>query len=372
MRIDRVSTVLLFEAVSILARGGLGGPVATGDLQQKADVIAVATVTGIKDTATSVLVELQLASVLQGQAVSASLNATIPPGPPSPLRASLFASSIGATGVWFLKNDASGYVILPLVLGYFSEKDLFIPIADASADSAPTGTIAHQILVYQTRWYQALPNPRPPDDQKIMASLVYNGGPDSSDVIIALKNSVSPSQHAFGLAAAIRLGYPGAVSEVADELDTLRSNSKFGEIVSTLEGSPPVRTPEAVSALERLIGLHSDIPGFDGSISTAFLHLANATTAAGSPLPTKAVLPGMIALLDSKDPTAQLRAAQFLGYYTLFADKNGNITGSGIIGPFGTADTRQFTPRKDSTLTPGQYAGFWKVWWIQNKAAIGL
>ena len=124
MRIDRVSTVLLFEAVSILARGGLGGPVATGDSQQKADVIAVATVTGIKDTATSVLVELQLASVLQGQAVSASLNATIPPGPPSPLRASLFASSIGATGVWFLKNDASGYVILPLVLGYFSEKDL--------------------------------------------------------------------------------------------------------------------------------------------------------------------------------------------------------------------------------------------------------
>ena len=133
-----------------------------------------------------------------------------------------------------------------------------------------------------------------------------------------------------------------------------------------------MRTPEAVSAFEKLIGLHSEIPGFDRAIGTAFVSIANATTAAGSPLSTKAVLPGMVGLLDSKDPNAQIRAASFMGYYSLFADKNGNITGSGIKGPFVTADTQQFTPSNVSTLTAAQYAGFWKVWWTQNQAKLGF
>jgi hypothetical protein len=80
----------------------------------------------------------------------------------------------------------------------------------------------------------------------------------------------------------------------------------------------------------------------------------------------------MLMLLDSKDPDTQLRAARFLGYFTLFADENGSLPGTGVKGPLATADTQQFTPTKGSAITAAQYAQFWKVWWSQNYAKLGF
>jgi hypothetical protein len=363
--------VVLLGAMAKLAWAGLGGPVATGALQQNADIIAVATSTAVVDSAGSVVVQLQLVSVLQGRPTSTSLTAAIPPAP-SPLRGNMFSKLIGATGVWFLKRDASGYVILPLVQGYFSERDLAVPVADASPGSAPSGTVGHQILAYQLRWYQALPSPSPPEDEKLFASLIYNEGPDSADSIAALVSSTSPSQHALGLAAAIRLGSTDSVSQVTEELSGLRLNPMFSHVLSSLGSFPPLQTGAAVAAFEKLIGLHSDIPGLESAVSTTLVRIGNGANTMRSQLPAKAVLPGIVLLLDSTDPVVTSRAARFLGYFTLFADASGNIPGTGIIGPFATASTREFTPRGGSALTAAQYAAFWKVWWAQNSAALGF
>ena len=83
-------------------------------------------------------------------------------------------------------------------------------------------------------------------------------------------------------------------------------------------------------------------------------------------------MPAIAILLDSKDTKAQLRGAAFLSYFSLFVDAQGNFPGTGVIGPFSTADTKQFTPRKDAAITPPQYAGFWKLWWSQNWRKLGF
>jgi hypothetical protein len=132
-----------------------------------------------------------------------------------------------------------------------------------------------------------------------------------------------------------------------------------------------VRSAEAVAAFERLIGLHSDLPGFDRAVSTAFLDIGRATTAADSPLPTKAVLPGVVALLDSKDSDTQIRAASFLAFFTLFADANGDMLHTGVVGPWATESTRKFTPSNAAPMAATQYTAFWKTWWEQNRAKFG-
>jgi hypothetical protein len=95
------------------------------------------------------------------------------------------------------------------------------------------------------------------------------------------------------------------------------------------------------SALQRLIALHAGVPGLDV-----------ATAAALRKIGTKAVAPAMAQLLESGDPQAQLAAASFFGTYSLLADANGDFPDSGPVGTFTTAETKQFTFRTNSALTP--------------------
>ncbi|HSW49781.1 MAG TPA: hypothetical protein VLH09_06370, partial [Bryobacteraceae bacterium] len=92
---------------------------------------------------------------------------------------------------------------------------------------------------------------------------------------------------------------------------------------------------------------------------------------------TRAIVPAMVEFLDSQDPTAQLHAARFLSDYALFADAKGKVPvlepGRGrTFGPWRTEAVHEYTPSRDSTKTPQEYAGFWKSWWAENKAKLGF
>ncbi len=80
----------------------------------------------------------------------------------------------------------------------------------------------------------------------------------------------------------------------------------------------------------------------------------------------------MALLLESNDPQAQLRASWFFGYFAIFTDKNGNISGTNMAGPYDSPSVHQQMPSQNSTETPAQYAQFWKTWWAQNQASLGF
>ena len=333
--------------------------------------MAIATLQSVNDRVQTAIVQLNIVKVLQGQSTSLSLTAQLAPSTIRGSGSMLSQAAIGTTGIWFLKINASGYEVLPLFDGPYNRNDIFIPVT-GSPQIAAGGTLDQQLLAYQILAYCLLPNANSRDDSRIMASLISADPQDSVSAVAPLVSSPILEQHLVGLAVEIRLGSPDAISQLADELETLRGSPRFFLIIEGTESFPPQQTTSAVVAFQRLIALHSDVPELDLAASTSLLRIAKWAEAKPTGLPVQAVLPAMVSLLDSKDPNAQLRAAGFLGYFALFADAAGNIPGTGIAGPFGTADTRQFTPRQEATTTPAQYAQFWKVWWSQNYAKLGF
>lgn len=372
--VSKKINIILAMIVTMCAElyGAAGMPVAVGSLRQQSNVIAIATLQSVNDQIQTAVVQLGIIKVLQGQVASLTLTANL--APPRGIRGSgtmLMPSAVGTTGVWFLRVNSSGYDVLPLFDGPYAPNDIFIEVSQ-SAQSAPAGTLDQQLLAYQIEAYRRLPQPNFRDDERIMASLVSADPQDSFAAIAPLLSSPILDQHLVGLAAEIRLGSPDALSQFSTELDNLRRSPKFFMMIEVTESYPPQQTASAVAAFEKLISVHSDIPELDLAAGAAMQRIAKFAAAKPAGLPVKAVLPAIVSLLDSKDPKAQLRAAGFLAYFTLFAGADGNIAGTGVAGPFATADTRQFTPTQESTTTPAQYAQFWKIWWAQNYMRFGF
>jgi hypothetical protein len=371
MRLGNFWLIAAFcEITYSVAWGALGGPIAPPILAEASDVVAVARLDQVNSAASPAAISLQVVRVLKGQPTSLLLLATLPQGS-QPTSAFLAGIQRNATGVWFLKMGTVGYTLMPLARGFYTSRDMFLPISDLQG-AEPTGTIAHQLVSYELRSYESLATPNTTDDERLFASLIYNDGRDSSDLITSLANSAVPKRHAIGLAAEVRLGSPSAVTQVANELNVLSSNPGFGYILSSLSSFFPVQDPAAVEAFTELVNLHSSVAGIDAAASTALMNIGNGAHLLRSTLPAKSVLPAMVTLLDSHDTSAQMRAVRFLAYFTMFADAAGNVPGTGVTGPFATVDTKQFTPSNASMLTAPQYAAFWKVWWAENHANLGL
>jgi len=348
-------------AVTTALAGG-GGPTPVSQLHQQSDVIVVATITGIKDIAISEAVHLNVISILAGQLTSATVTAEfLPPfGSPVPSGGMLPASEIGSTGVFFLKLANGGYQVIPTATGFYQWWDAFIPVGPSLVASAPAGTLDQQLMTFQVQWYLGLSNPAMIDDQRVYLSIERGDRAIGLAAAQTLIGSVQSRQRTTGLAAAITLGSDDAVVAAAGELSTLSSNPNFYYLVSSLGLHVP-RTSAALNAIQQMIAPGATIPGLHRAISMA-LRMNG----------TRDVLPLMAELLDSPDPDTQLRAAAYFGYFSLFADNTGALPGTGAAGTFATSNTRQFTPSKESALTPAQYAEFWKLWWSQNRTTLGF
>ena len=69
--------------------------------------------------------------------------------------------------------------------------------------------------------------------------------------------------------------------------------------------------------------------------------------------------PLIAAVLDSKDPTAQMIAVRTIAMR--------------VPRAMTTAETQRFYPgMPGSPGSTGEYVAFWKAWWTQNRAALGF
>jgi len=344
-------------------------PASLVGLASEADVVAVGIVKQV-GTEQDQQIELQLTNVLQGTPGSLDIVVNLAHSSGGMFAGGVLPSTAtGQKGVWFLKASSAGYQVMPIFENPVRAREVFIPISDSALQ--PGDSLGSQLLQYEVAAYRALSNPSVRDVSQLSAAILEAAPKDAAMAAASLQGSVSLDQHTMGLAISISLGSPAAVMQAVDEWDTIQASSRFGTLMTAIEGFPAVRSIEAIAAFERLIGLHSDIAGFDRAVSTAFLDIGRATTAADSPLPTKAVLPGVVALLDSKDSDTQIRAASFLAFFTLFADANGDMPHTGVAGPLATEATRQFTPSNAAPMAATQYTAFWKAWWAQNRAKFG-
>lgn len=378
MKTPRILLLLfLLQLVQSFAWAGIGGVQAVEFLAQRADLVVVARIQEISDRefadgTSSEAIDLLVIKTLKGQMAEPRLVAKVVPGMRSAVGI-LSRSFIGATGVWFLKDNTGVHEALSLVQGAFDGRDLFVPVEAADIEPAPTGTLGRRVLDYQLRWYESLPYPTQSEDDLIFASLIHDRGQDAGDAIPALSSSAIPNHRVPGLAAAIRLGSSDALLQVARELETLRSRINFNLVLSNISGGWGPQSLTTVKALERLAAMHSDVPGLDDAIGKALaagIGEGFIVTAASPRI--KAKLPAMMLLLDSKDPISRLRAARFFAYLAQFADAKGSIPGTGVVGPFASSEARRFDPTEGISMSSARYAQFWKEWCAQNRKQLGF
>ena len=181
---------------------------------------------------------------------------------------------------------------------------------------AAPGTIDEQLLNYVISWYISVASPTVSDDHRLFANLQSANRQDALTAIGSIMSSVSLPHHVVGLSSAIKLGLgaESAISAVAEELTALASSSKFPDLLGAIGTYYVPNQVSSLAALEQLIELHTSVPGVDAAAASALQKLGS-----------KAVASAMAELLDSQDQQAQLRAATFFGFYSLFADAQGNL-----------------------------------------------
>jgi hypothetical protein len=342
-------------------------------LAKRADVVVLATIKAINGggAARVTTLQLQLVQTLKGQLSGSEVAVTIvPPSQTITRGITLAPAFVGKMGLWFLRGPvASGdYEIIPTAEGLYSgNRDLFFPLDAGAMAAQVAGTLDQQVLAYLVRWYQSLGRPSSSEDDLLLKSL-DPGLPgsaaqaDSLAAISPLRGSVYIAQQIVGLAAAIPLGDDQAIPVIVNEIATLQNDPKFPLITRAVRGNVSPLGAASLAALGQLIAAQPNAPGLAAAAGSALAKSGN----------TASVLPAMAALLNATDPEAQLRAAAYFGRFALFADAKGQVNGDNLIGPWATSETRQFTPRNDSGITPAQYAQFWQGWWTQNKKALGF
>jgi hypothetical protein len=366
-----IKKVVLIGALTVPETGllfaGAASPVPLSVLGQRADVVVVATIISVSSTSThGFFAQLVPIHFLKGGTTATSLTAQLRASPVMQVSEGLSThhASVGASGLWFLKQSSiSSFEILPLAAGDYTSRDAFYAIESSTlaAAGALNGTVDRQILALLVAVYRSMTSPSPSADQLLLSSLDNANPQEAVAAIGTLVSSTVPSQHLIGLASSIHLGSDAALSKVAAEMADLQAQPKFGRIVEAIQLYYRPNGVASIAPLQALVSLHAPVPNLDAAVCAALQKIGS-----------KGVLPVMAQLLDSQDPQAQLRAAWYFGYFALFADTNGIISGTGAMGPFASAATRQNMPRSGSTEQPSEYVTFWKSWWSDNRAKLSF
>ena len=360
------TTKLVYRCVVLVAMTAAvaWGVVPVTVLGEKADLIVVGrllSMTGAEMGAAEARV--RPAMVLKGQAPPSSITAVLPASPIMKQHAGgQVVGKTGAHGLWFLKQSSGGdYEILPTVQGDYVEMESFFPIP-AWWEPPAEGSLSQKLLSALLVFYQSLESPSVMQVGMVLASLDAADRDEALSVANELMGSPSSHQRVLGFAAAIRRSSDEALVRLARELETLRLEEKFYRITFALENYYQPSDESSIAALRQLIGLHSDAPrSLDAAITRA-LQKAE----------TKDVLPAMVLLLDSPDPSAKRAASWFFHYYAALAGPDGNINRSGNgRHPFHTEETRRHSGRRPS-IPADEVASFGRSWWAQNREKLGF
>ena len=359
-------TLLALAAWVPQVRAQITVPIA--ELTRDANLVAIATVGRVTETpgtATpdrNLTVQLRLIRVISGQPSSMIVVATLAEkcysGGGGPGHTCVVTSGMeGMTGLWLLKTAESGYRIVPIERLTYKPEGLFLPVPPGLNDAAQGADPDSVLLGYAVRWIQSFDERPTGKDEAIYAAFGPDGQarPNREHVLAAiapLLASSSPGQHAMGLVIALRAESADAMAQVADEISTLRSNPRFDEIMFAIGAYPTggvagSKSPQWIAPIARLLAM-PEIHGMDASLAGALYRIGTPET-----------WPPIAAVLDSKDPTAQMIAVRTIAMR--------------VPAAMATAETHRFYPgMPGSPGSTAEYVEFWKGWWTRNRAGLGF
>ena len=330
-------------------------------LGHNADIVAFATAEKATQTPGAVApdvtltIQLRVTQALKGQPAMPDMLASVAErcgnggSGRRPLCVRQTQDIAGLTGIWFLKSTDTGYQIQPRNPAAGSADELFLPLTGPPDPVPAPDKLDEALLKYLVRWFQALVGPEPRLDERLFAGFQPWGTVPPSEqqtltAVAPLIDSPYPGQHAAGLVVALRAGSADAMAQVVNELSALRSNPRFFEIVSAVGEN---KDPSWIAPFRQLIALHADVPGLDAAAAGSLYRIGPQET-----------LPLVAELLNSKDPGAQMIAVKTLAIWI----------------PAGTLDNAKYYPgmKADPSPTTPEFVAYWKTWWSQNRAHLGL
>jgi hypothetical protein len=359
------------------AFAGLFAPASLSGLQRRADLIVVGGVTSAFSGPSSLSFSIQVDRVIKGDAAlvgsavpvswSAGASTAATPGQ---------AIAVNCTGLWFLQQSPSGWVLLPVVNGDARLEQTLFPVpagsivsAYAYQASAPVSDkVASEIgssiesgTVFDALEMYALFGGQLDELQSAVVPLLYQ----------RLSGSASARLRVLGASGLLRGGSGAALASAVQLAPTLSAYPLEGGILlSSLRDYYRTSDATAVASLGQAAADSSDP-------NAAFREAAGHALAA---IHTAAALPYLASLLDDPDTLLRTEAIRGIGS---FANGLPVQTAAGVPGlmhlqlpaaaPYRTDDTmRNFALGPDVIGNNlDSYRQFWKQWWSANHAALG-
>lgn len=222
MKALQIVTLSIFLTASPSFCGAIAS-YSVGGLLTQADQVVVATVRNSSSAANTLTMDLIVSRTLKGTAiVGSSITATlsspnVKASTPGVVQTSASVSVyllVGRTGLWFLQQSGTGWVVLPLMGGDISEDDLYLPVHSGTLppafayaiNTAPKTKLIQEIGAATQDPATATAISRL-EAMRVFADL----GPDVLPMFGQLTASPQMGTMAMGLAGQIRLGTPSAL-----------------------------------------------------------------------------------------------------------------------------------------------------------------
>jgi hypothetical protein len=274
------------------------------------------------------------------------------------------AGAANGHGLWFLKESAGGWRVLPLQSGFATFRDTFIPMqTGALPDPYAYDSSASLYDKVASEISAAIESGA---ERGIWANLLDQiNSPVIQMLYRRMSVSSSGSQKMFGLSGLIRRGDPEAISAAIEAIPAVSTSSlEYGTLLQSIRNEFRSADPKSVATLGQS-ALTSTLPT-DFRESAAF---------ALRSIHTQDALPYLAALLD--DPDTKLEA-EAIGGLASFANGLPIQTSAGVPSlsylqmpahaPYKTEETMAHFAMGPAAIVQ---LSFWKSWWTQNKTALG-
>jgi hypothetical protein len=362
-----------------LAFGGLIAPRSLLELE-RADLVVVGSAGGdIQAGATSGSFALRVSRVVSGD--SALAGQTIPVSWASAdglltggfVRAGSHVPMRG-TGLWFLQRSSNGWLLLPVMAGGISQRDIFfpaslepVPIAYSYAAAAsPSDKIASELAA-------AIEADKTHNFQLSMLNSMLDElkSPVLEVFYRRMSASASTEHRILGLSGLIRGGSATALSSAALAASEFQEHPlEFGTLLNSIQNEFRAADANSIAVLGRIAS----------DAANPSLKFREAAAHALASIHTRETLPYLATLLDDPDATLRIEAIGGLGSFANGTPMQTTANTPSLAslqltgdGTYRTAETIANFARGADAIERNEaaYLTFWTGWWASNRASLG-
>jgi hypothetical protein len=372
----------LWAAIGLLlaagsAYGTLSAPQSLLDLEQNASLIVVGTATGTPQTGLTVTFSLQVSRVVKGDpALAGSGIAAYWAGENLGMRGAGATTTPAGTGIWFLRQSSTGWLLIPVTQGSLDLSQTFFPAPSGAVLGAyaysPAASLSDRVA---SEIASAIEGAGGAHNRQLYA--LEGGMLDQlqSPVLGVFYRRMSASpltqQRILGLSGLIRGGDAAALASAAQAASTLeRYPNESAVLLGSIRDLFRPADPNSIAVLGQAAVDSTDT-------DLAFRQAAAFAVAA---IHSTACLPYLAALLDNSDFDLRVDG---VGGIASFANGLQAQTYEGTpslahlqlpaSAPYKTADTIANFAMGARAVGKNEAAllAFWKNWWLQNRASLG-